>query len=383
MDMLFSGVTSMLPLSLRRAVRRSSRLYREVRTVALGLKSAKHPVLAHVCVIRRCNLACTYCSEFDDFSKPVPTGELLKRIDRLAELGTTSINLTGGEPLLHPDIEGVIAHVRKRGILAVMVTNGYLLNVAKVEKLNRSGLDRLQISVDNIKPDDVSKKSLKILDQKLRWLSEHAEFTINIHSVVGAGTENPADALAIAQRAEELGLISTVGIVHDAMGRLMALGPEHVKVIASIDNLRKPVFSFARHNPWRSNLMHGQPNEWHCGAGGRHLYICEDGLVHYCMAQRGYPAVPLAQYTQADIVREMQVKKDCAPLCTIGCIQRIALLDEIRENPRKTLIKLFPAENGESIPVPVRLLTNLLDPSRSSSMGRIFTKAALKVLNIQ
>lgn len=373
----------MLPLSVRRAVRRSSRLYREVRTVAMALKSTKHPVLAHMCVIRRCNLACTYCSEFDDFSKPVPTEELIKRIDRLSELGTTSINLTGGEPLLHPDIEQVIAHVRRRGILAVMVTNGYFLNAAKIEKLNRSGLDRLQISVDNINPDDVSKKSLKVLDQRLRWLSEYAEFPVNIHSVVGAGTEHPEDALTIARRADQLGLISTVGIVHDERGTLLPLSSEAVKVIEDIDRLRKPVFSFARHNPWRANLMRGLPNDWHCGAGGRHLYICEDGLVHYCMAQRGYPSVPLSAYTTADIEREMKVKKGCAPFCTIGCIQRIALVDEMRENPRKTLHKLFPADSGEPVPLPVRLLSDILDPSRGSFMGRFVTKAALRVLNIQ
>src|SRR5207253_8611034 len=43
------------------------------------------------------------------------------------------------------------------------------------KRLNRAGLDHLQISIDNVMPDAVSKKSLKVLDKKLQLLSEHLE----------------------------------------------------------------------------------------------------------------------------------------------------------------------------------------------------------------
>lgn len=357
----------MLPLPFRRAARGFPRVYRELRTVGTALKSTQHPVLAHVCVIRRCNLACTYCSEFDGFSKPVPKRELVNRIDLLAKLGTTAVTLTGGETLLHPEIEQVVQRIRQRGMMAVMVTNGYLLTIEKIKTLNRAGLDRMQISVDNVKPDEVSKKSLKVLDQKLRWLSEHAEFPVNIHSVVGACSDHPEDALTIATRAKELGLISTIGIVHDSTGRLQPLNAEQQGVVEQIDRLKRPLFSFARYNPWRKNLVHGSPNEWHCGAGGRHLYICENGLVHYCMAQRGYPALPLETYTREDVAREMMVKKNCAPYCTIFCIQRIALLDELREHPFQTFRKLFPAAERDRDVRKYRSTVNILLRSIASS----------------
>lgn len=350
--------------------------------VALAFKSPSHPVLAHIVVTRRCNLACTYCSEFDDFSKPVPTAEMLGRIDQLAALGTTVITLTGGEPMLHPDLEQIIQRIRHHGIMAVTVTNGYLLTPERIKKLNRAGLDRLQISVDNVQPDDVSKKSLKVLDQKLRWLSELAEFQVNIHSVVGACSEHPEDAMTIAKRATELGLISTAGIVHDDTGRIRPLNAEQQKVIEDIENLSKPLFSFARHNPWRKNLVRGLPNAWHCGAGGRHLYVCEDGLVHYCMAQRGYPAIPLSNYTQADMDREKKVVKSCAPYCTIFCIQRVALLDRLRENPRKAIQELFPPPADGSpgtLPLPIKLLSAAFAPGQG---GGFFRKLALRLLKI-
>jgi pyruvate-formate lyase-activating enzyme len=373
----------------RRAAKRWDRVYREVRLVAMGLKSPRHPIFAHVVVTRRCNLACTYCSEYDTFSKPVPTPEMLRRIDQLAALGTTAITLTGGETLLHPDLEEIIRRARQHGMVVVMITNGYLLNVERIRKLNQAGLDRMQISIDNVQPDQVSKKSLKVLDQKLRWLSQFAEFSVHIHSVVGAGTDRPEDALVIARRATELGLGSTAGIVHDETGKIQTLSPRAQKVIEEIENLSKPLFSFARHNPWRRNLLQGKPNEWHCPAGGRHIYICENGLVHYCMAQRGYPAIPLAQYSQEDIDRESKAPKPCAPYCTIFCVHRVALLDKIRENPRQALVQLFPAPNPDDQggqharpPLSVRVLTSIFAPRHHPMGGELFRRAALRIFNI-
>jgi MoaA/NifB/PqqE/SkfB family radical SAM enzyme len=376
----------MLPVSLRRAARRWHRIYRETRMVALALKSPSHPVLAHVVATRRCNLSCSYCNEFDDFSKPVPTSELLHRIDLLAALGTTVITLTGGEPLLHPELEESVRRIRQHGVIAEVLTNGYLLTPDRIRRLNRAGLDHMQISIDNALPDEVSKKSLKVLDQKLRWLAEGAEFQVNINSVVGASVERQKDALAIARRAIELGLTSTVGVIHDDSGRLRPLNAEQQKVIEEIEGLSKPLFSIARHSPWQKNLLRGLANEWHCRAGGRYLYICEDGLVHYCSQMRGHPAIPLSQYTREDVERESNSVKPCAPYCTISCVHRVALLDSLRENPRKALEQLFPPHQGDGprqrFPLPIKILSALFLPSDPARSRQFFRKTALRILGI-
>src|SRR6202453_780231 len=132
--------------------------------LAKGLLSTRHPVLVHIIPIRRCNLACTYCNEFDDFSKPVPLEEMFQRIDRLGAMGTSVITISGGEPLLHPELDAIIARIRKTGAIAGMITNGYLLMPDRIKRLNKAGLDHMQISIDNVMPDEVSKKSLKVLD---------------------------------------------------------------------------------------------------------------------------------------------------------------------------------------------------------------------------
>src|ERR1035441_6270813 len=210
---------------LRRSLTAAHRRTREWRMLASGILDTDHPFLAHIIPMRRCNLACTYCNEFDDFSKPVPLDEMFRRIDKLGELGTSAVTISGGEPLLHPELDDVIRRIRKNGMISGLITNGYLLVAERIERLNRAGLEWLQISIDNVTPDDVSKKSLKVLDKKLELLAEHADFHVNINSVVGGGVCNPQDALAIGKRALGLGFTSTIGIIHDGSGQL---GRAHV-----------------------------------------------------------------------------------------------------------------------------------------------------------
>src|SRR5215813_2408451 len=138
------------------------------------------------------------------------------------------IPISGGEPLMHPDLEEIIRHLRKRGIYAGMITNGFLLSKERIQKLNDAGLEFLQISIDNVTPDEVSKKSLKTLDSRLEWLSQFAVFQVNINSVLGSGVKNPEDALTIAKRAVELGFTSTVGIIHDGEGQLKGLNQRQI-----------------------------------------------------------------------------------------------------------------------------------------------------------
>ena len=297
--------------------------------VLKALASTRHPILAHVIPMRRCNLACAYCNEYDDHSKPVPLEEMFRRLDKLADLGTTIITISGGEPLLHPELDEVIRHIRRRGMIAGLITNGYLLTADRIQRLNRAGLEHLQISIDNVMPDDVSKKSLKVLDKKLQLLAEHADFHVNINSVVGGGIRNPQDALVIGRRAVELGFTSTIGIIHNGDGQLEPLNPEERDVYAQMKALEKS--SYSRVNGFQENIAHGRPNNWRCRAGGRYLYICENGLVHYCSQQRGSPAKPLAEYTREDVRREYFAEKSCAPHCTVSCVHQVSYLDFFRD----------------------------------------------------
>src|SRR3712207_5228830 len=299
--------------------------------------STNHPVLVTLVVTRRCNLACGYCNEYDHVSQPVPTEALLARVDRLADMGTSIVTISGGEPLLHPELDRVVAHIRRRGMVATVITNGHPLTRRWVERLNEAGLDYLQISIDNVKPDAVSRKSLKLLDRKLVLLADTAAFAVNVNSVVGAGVENPEEALVVAERARELGFSPTIGVIHDGRGQLRPLNERQRAVYKAIR--RRSGVGFGIVDRFETNLAEGKPTKWRCRAGARYFYVDEHGLVHWCSQQRGKPGIPLERYTKQEMRREYLREKPCAPRCTIQCVHRASLMDEWR-HPQSRAVKV-------------------------------------------
>jgi MoaA/NifB/PqqE/SkfB family radical SAM enzyme len=294
----------------------ATRSLRAGRKFLRGLLDTAHPLLVHIVPIRRCNIDCGYCNEYDKVSPPVAFETMCERIDKLAELGTSVVAFSGGEPMLHPQLDDLIRRIRSHGMMA--------------------GLDYLQISIDNVIPDEVSKKSLKVLDAKLQLLAEHADFQVNINSVLGGGVKNPEDARTINRRARELGFTTSIGIIHDGLGQLKPLAAVERAVyddVSSQVNGTSQVLAniYSGIRDFQLNLVEGKPNEWWCRAGARYLYICENGLVHYCSQQRGIPGVPLLKYSQADIKREFNAPKSCAPMCTIGCVHRVSFMDHWRK----------------------------------------------------
>ena len=101
----------------------------------------------------RCNLACPYC--LPDGAEPPGLLTLAQRlavIEAAVDLGVSSLRLTGGEPLLHADLEQLVAAVqplRQRGLREIALTsNGALLTAGRARALRLAGLDRITLSLD-------------------------------------------------------------------------------------------------------------------------------------------------------------------------------------------------------------------------------------------
>jgi MoaA/NifB/PqqE/SkfB family radical SAM enzyme len=284
------------------------------------------PLLVQMVVIRRCNLSCGYCNEFDAVSPPVPTEVLKERIGHVRRLGALSVEFTGGEPLLHPDLPELIRHAKREGILRVrLISNAFLMSEQKVEALNAAGLDHLQVSVDGVEPNDVTMKTLKPLRPKLEMLARVAKFRITLSGVIGSAVAG--DALEVVRYAKAHGFRPRVLLIHGPDGTL-ELGPESQALYRQVGEAIG--HRFAEAHDYRSRLLAGKPAPFKCRAGSRYLYVDEFGVARWCSQQRARFGIPLAEYTAADLRRQFQTRKACEAHCTVGCARTNSAQDEWR-----------------------------------------------------
>jgi MoaA/NifB/PqqE/SkfB family radical SAM enzyme len=299
----------------------------------LMLASARRPLLVQLVVTRRCNLACGYCHEYDSESRPVDAGLIERRIDHAASLGTLVLTLTGGEPLLHPRLDALVGRVTSNGMVCTLISNGYALTREWIGRLNDAGLSMLQMSVDNIEPNEWSQKSWTQVRKKLDLLKETARFGVSINAVLGSSTLDETRKVVASVR--EIGFFMTVGLMHDADGQIEPglLRDDLASAYEELQRLsRKSVFHLAGEG-WEREMLRDGSAPFKCRAGGRYLYVDEHGLVSYCSQRRGTPGVDLLDYTPDDVAREFYTRKGCEAQCTIGCARRASSFDEWRSQP--------------------------------------------------
>jgi len=299
------------------------------------------PFLAQLVVIRRCNLACKYCNEFDDHSPPVPRETLERRIDRIHELGSFAIEFTGGEPLEHPDLVDLVRYASAKRFRKVMlISNGYLWNEEMVHRLNDAGLDELQVSVDGVQPNDVTIKVLKPLRKKLETITKHARFEVVISGVVGSA---PAGEVSeVIAFAREHGCRPRVLLIHGHDGQL-SLTPEQRAEYEHVRGLlgRK----FRESGDYRTRLIETGAAPFKCRSGSRYIYVDEFGVVRWCSQTRDVFGIPLEDYTAKDLRTQFHTRKSCNEGCTVGCARTCSAPDEWRSQ------KLEPAPGDKPEPL--------------------------------
>jgi MoaA/NifB/PqqE/SkfB family radical SAM enzyme len=302
------------------------------------------PLITHLVITRRCNLACGYCFEYDKTSPPVPLADLKARIDHLAKLRSVFVTLTGGESLLHPQAAEIVAYVRERGMTPFLNTNGYLLTKKIIEDLNEAGLYGLQLSIDNAVPNDVSKKSLKPLMPKLRLLQKHAKFHVRINTVIGSSP--PEEALEVARTVTTFGFHSNISLVREESGALAPPSPETRAAYDQIRALGKSRLPSFMDDTYTQTLLDHGTMEWKCRAGARTFLVDEFGLTHLCQPRVGNPGKPLLAYTVEDIRAAFDAPKSCAATCPISYAHHASKFDGWRSQRGPLLL----AERGRRSP---------------------------------
>ena len=112
------------------------------------LNEYEYPVYVTFCITSLCNADCKHCSSKMATSNDLSTETIIHTLYDLKNCGVFSVALSGGEPLMHPDIETIAETAVNLGLRVGVGTNGKVINKKMVDMLIRTGVDRVQISLD-------------------------------------------------------------------------------------------------------------------------------------------------------------------------------------------------------------------------------------------
>ena len=106
-------------------------------------------------LIRRCNLTCKHCyalSADHDYEGELSTSEVFGVMDDLKAYRVPVLILSGGEPLMRPDLFEIAEHAKAMGFYTGLSTNGTLIDAAMAERVAATGFDYVGISLDGLQP---------------------------------------------------------------------------------------------------------------------------------------------------------------------------------------------------------------------------------------
>jgi radical SAM protein with 4Fe4S-binding SPASM domain len=256
----------------------------------------------------RCNLRCTYC-----YSESGPTqhvqlalDDIICLLDQAYQLGTTWIDLTGGEFFLYRDWDTVLVHARRLGLVVTVHTNGVLLTQAHVNRLKEVGVRQVQVSVDSHIPmvHDAVRGPQGSLMRTINGIHRAQDAGLAIRICVMVHQRNKAHiAETVHWLTREFGLPIALDRIIPAGGELQAqIGlstREYYELISPL--LRRNVTSTRIcQNQVDSGIHRIEP---HCGVAHSFVYITADGEIALCptMTSRERPMFRGPSIHQVDL----------------------------------------------------------------------------------
>jgi len=207
-------------------------VYNKVITHADKIKNGESVAVVQLQYRYDCNFTCKHCAIEKLKGKPGGTLITIKDVARIGneldDLGIASICVSGGEPIMFPDLPDVIEALDPRRFHIGMDTNGWLLTQEKIRYIQSLGIDRIQLSMDNLHNDGSKPRAIKTLEM---CQNEGLRVIINVvvtKSLIAHGLES------------QLAYLSTFG--------------EHINLIAA-----KPVGSF---EDSRDEILDGKDFEY-------------------------------------------------------------------------------------------------------------------------
>ena len=255
--------------------------------------SSNHPTTLLAEITHRCPLHCPYCSnplEMIRANRELTTEDWKRAFTQARELGVLQLGLSGGEPLVRPDVEDLAKHAHTLGLYTTLVTSGVGLTRHRAEKLREAGLEHIQISIqdsDHAVADRIA--GMSAVPQKIAAaaLVRELGFAFSINVVLHRANIDRVDAiikLAANLGADRLELANTQ-YYGWALENRNALMPTPAQVAAASDVADEAI----RQYRGRMQILYVLP-DYHeaypkpCyGGWGRHyLVVMPDGRTLPC-----------------------------------------------------------------------------------------------------
>jgi len=164
------------------------------------MSSAPRPYTLVAELTYACPLHCVYCSNPVDFTRHEDALDAAdwRRVLREAErLGVVQVNFTGGEPLLRPDLEALVEEARSLDLYSNLITSGIPLARERLERLRRLGLDNVQVSIQDARPDEsdriAGREAFHRKIEVARWVKELG-FPLTVNTVLRGVARRPPRA---------------------------------------------------------------------------------------------------------------------------------------------------------------------------------------------
>src|ERR1043165_697708 len=289
----------------------------------------RKPLQCSLYLTDKCNLDCSYCTEYDN-SKPHPKLEDLKLwIKKIRDLGTMRTALVGGEPLMHPDVVEIVRYCRPLGFATSLTTNGFLLARQKLKELEDAGLQVMQISVDRMTPSPITKKSFKTVLPKLDYFRD-SKISLHITGVICADTLPESEA--VLETGLSRGIPTEVRLVHaDPLQRFRVDRGQRQELERFIDSMiqRKrrgeKIHTSEAILHYQRSLLRGEHVEWTCAAGYKLFFVSAQGK--FCFSSMVHTDKDIMDVTLDDLYANYR-KKSCQEGCGVYCAVSASLLVE-------------------------------------------------------
>jgi cyclic pyranopterin phosphate synthase len=198
-----------------------------------------------VSVTDKCNLKCFYCrpdnSEFVPHEEILKYEEITKIIRAMTKYGLKKVRITGGEPLVRPELDKLVSMIREiPEIHDISLTTNAITLAKHAEKLRKAGLDRLNISIDSLDPDlffKITKGRLEDVLEGIRVSKELGFDPIKVNAVIVKGL-NEKEALDFVEFGKEYG-------VEVRFIEMMPIGAEQIhwdnSLVQPLDEIKRKI----------------------------------------------------------------------------------------------------------------------------------------------